>query len=304
MEARPRRKEDPSTDSRGWLVKWAQIGPEDGSFVTQDMLEPVLAKAAEERGGDVRFYTECVGVKQDEEKVTASIRNRKTGETVTVIADYLIAADGANSRIRSQLNVSMTGRGTMGHLLNILFKADLKDLVDRREFSLCVIDRAEVTGILTSINNSDRWVFHLSYNPSKNEKPEDFPPERCQELLRIALGMPKIEIKITSILPWQPSVRVVTKLQHDRIFLAGDAAHQMPPYGGQGANTGISDAYNLAWKLALVLKDVANPRILQTYDTERLPVGKAAAEASTGPADDRGMVKDRTAGKWMWVCVL
>lgn len=290
MEAKPRRKEDPSANSRGWLVKWAQIGPEDGTFVTQDMLEPVLVKAAEERGGDVKFSTECAEIKQDQDKVTASIRNRETGETTTVIADYLIAADGANSRIQSQLKVPTTGRGTMGHLLNILFQADLKHLVDKREFSLCVIDRAEVTGLLTSINNSDRWVFHLSYDPSQNEKPEDFTPERCQELLRIALGIPNIEIKIISILPWKPSVRVVTRLQHGRIFLAGDAAHQMPPYGGQGANTGISDAYNLAWKLALVLKDVALPMLLQTYDKERLPVGKAAAEASAGPADDRGLI--------------
>jgi 2-polyprenyl-6-methoxyphenol hydroxylase-like FAD-dependent oxidoreductase len=254
------------------------------------MLEPVLLESARERGGDVRFYTECTEINQDEKKVTASIRNRETGETTTVIADYLIAADGANSRIRSQLDVPTTGRGTMGHLLNILFEADLKELVDKREFSLCVIDRPEVTGILTSINNSNRWVFHLSYDPSRNEKPEDFPPQRCEELLRIALGMPDIEIKILSILPWQPSVRVVTKLQHGRIFLAGDAAHQMPPYGGQGANTGISDAYNLAWKLSLVLKNVADPELLQTYDTERLPVGKAAAEASAGPADDRGLI--------------
>jgi 2-polyprenyl-6-methoxyphenol hydroxylase-like FAD-dependent oxidoreductase len=290
MEARPRRQEDPSTNPRGWLVQWAQIGPEDGTFVTQDMLEPVLVKAAGERGGDVRFYTECTEIKQDEEKVTASIQYQQTCKTTTVTADYLIAADGANSRIRSQLDVPTTGRGTMGYLLNILFQADLKALVDKREFSLCVIDRPEVTGLLTSINNSDRWVFHLRYNPSQNEKPEDFPPERCQELLRIAIGIPNIKIKIVSILPWQPSVRVVTKLQHGRTFLAGDAAHQMPPYGGQGANTGISDAYNLAWKLSLVLKNMAHPRLLQTYDTERLPVGKAAAEVSAGPADDRGLI--------------
>ncbi|GAM34624.1 hypothetical protein TCE0_015f02317 [Talaromyces pinophilus] len=290
METKPRRQVDLSTNSRGWLVKWAQIGPEDGTFVTQDMLEPVLVKAAGEREGDLRFYTECAEIKQDEKKVTASIRNRETGKTTTVVADYLIAADGANSRIRSQLDVPTTGRGTMGYLLNILFEADLKELVDKREFSLCVIDRPEVTGILTSINNSDRWVFHLSYDPSQNEKPEDFPPERCQELLRIAIGIPDIKIKIVSILPWQPSVRVVTKLQHGRIFFAGDAAHQMPPYGGQGANTGISDAYNLAWKLSLVLKAVAHPRLLQTYDAERLSVGKAAAEASAGPANDRGLI--------------
>lgn len=290
IETKARRQGDLSTRSKWWLAKWVQIGPEDGTFVTQDMLEPVLLESAREKGGDLRFYTECIKIKQDEKKVTASIQDRKTGETATVTADYLIAADGANSGIRATLDVPMTGCGTMGYLLNILFQADLKDLVDKREFSLCIIDRPEVTGILASINNSDRWVFHLSYDPTQNEKPEDFPPQRCRELLRIAIGIPDLEIEVISILPWQPSVRVVTKLQHGRIFLAGDAAHQMPPYGGQGANTAISDAHNLAWKLSLVLKNVAHPSLLHTYDIERLPVGKAAAEASAGPADDRGLI--------------
>ncbi|EED22862.1 monooxygenase, putative [Talaromyces stipitatus ATCC 10500] len=290
MEARPRMQKNPATDTRGWFVRWAKIGPEDGTFVTQDMLEPVLLKVAAERGGDIRFHTECTGIRQDQEKVTATIQNRETGDTITVIADYLIAADGANSPIRSQLKVPTTGRGTMGHLLNILFQADLKDLVEKREISLCVIDRPEVAGLLTAINNSDRWVFHLSYDPSRNEKPGDLSPEICRELLRIALGIPDLKIRILSILPWQPSVRVATKLQHGRTFLAGDAAHQMPPYGGQGANTGISDAYNLAWKLSLVLKDMAHPRLLETYGIERLPVGKVAAEASAAPADDRGLI--------------
>jgi len=202
----------------------------------------------------------------------------------------LTAADGANSPIRSQLGVSTSGCGTMGHLLNILFRADLKYLVEKREFSICVIDHPEVTGFFTSINNSDRWVFHLSFDPSKGEKPEDFPPERCKELLRLALGMPDITIEVISILPWEPSVCVTTKLQHGRIFLAGDAAHQMPPHGGQGANSGISDVHNLSWKLAAVLKLQAGPKLLENYDVERLPVGKAAAEASKASADERGLI--------------
>ncbi|KAH8692052.1 putative monooxygenase [Talaromyces proteolyticus] len=286
IETKPRRENRKGAS----LVRSAEIGPEDGVFVTQDMLEPVILKAAREIGGDVRFYSECTDVEQYEEYVTARIRNRETGNSIKVTADYLIAADGANSPIRSQLGVTTTGRGTMGNLLNILFHADLKDIVLNREFSLCSIDSPEVVGILTSINNSDRWVFHLNYDPSKGEKPADYPPDRCKELLRIALGLPDIKIDIVSILPWQPAVRVVTKLQHGRIFFAGDAAHQMPPYGGQGANTGISDAYNLAWKLSFVLNGYANSRLLQTFDTERLPVGKTAAEASAGPADDRGLI--------------
>ena len=230
---------------------FAPVSPVNGTFVTQDMIEPVLVDVARERGGNVRFYTECVSVEQDGESVTATLKDRESGATSTVRADYLIAADGAGSPIRTALKVPITGQGTMGHLLNILFHADLKPLVHQREFSLCLVERPEVCGLFTSINNSDRWVFHLSYDPAKDEKASDFPPEKCKELLRLALGMPDIEIDIKSILPWEPSVRIAELLQHGRIFLAGDAAHQMPPWGGQGANSGIADVHNLAWKLAV-----------------------------------------------------
>jgi putative polyketide hydroxylase len=294
IEKRKRRtkKGEPWVKLPQSVEKWMEFSGEKGTFVTQDMSEPVLFKAAKERGGEgcVRFGVECLGVVQDGEKVTARLRERGSGREYTVTADFLIAADGASSPIRNQLNVPTTGCGTMGHLLNILFTADLKALVEGREFSLCVIDRPEVTGLFTSINNDERWVFHLSYDPARGEKPEDYPPERCKELLKIALGMPDVEIEIISTLPWEPAVRVATKLQHDRIFLAGDAAHQMPPYGGQGATSGIADVYNLSWKLALVLNKLAGRSLLETYDIERQPVGQAAAEASAAMADDRGLL--------------
>lgn len=265
-------------------------GPERGQFVTQDMIEPVLLKAAKERGVDARFYTECVGVDQDEEKATATLRDRGNGSTYSVTADYCIAADGANSPIRSQLGISRTGQGSLGNLLNILFHADLQSLVKNREFSLCKIEQPTVSGLFTSINNSDRWVFHLLFDPLKGEKPEDFPPKRCAELLRLALGIPEIDIEIKSILPWQASVRVAENVQVGRIFLAGDAAHQMPPYAGQGANSGIADVHNLSWKLAAVLKHHASPSLLETYETERLPVGKTAAEVSGSSTDEKGLI--------------
>lgn len=290
IEAKPRTEGPRKFPLTGLL---APISPVTGTFVTQDMIEPVLVDVARERGGDVRFYTECVGVRQDGDSVTATLKDRESGVTSTVRADYLIAADGAGSPIRTQLNGPTTGRGTMGHLLNILFHADLKSLVHRREFSLCMVKRPEVCGLFTSINNSDRWVFHLLYDTSKGEKASDFPPEKCKELLRIALGMPEIEIDIKSILPWEPSVRIAKHLQHGRIFLAGDAAHQMPPWAGQGANSGIADAYNLAWKLAAVLTGHASRALLATYDVERIPVGRAAAEASANAADDRGIISTK-----------
>ncbi|KAJ6495453.1 FAD-binding monooxygenase-like protein [Mycena sanguinolenta] len=272
----------------------AAISPVAGTFVTQDVIEPLLVDAARENGGEVRFYTECVGVEQDEEGVTATLRDRESGGTESIRAQYLIAADGANSPIRKQLDVPVTGRGSMGHLLNILFHADLEALVHGREFSICIIERPEhypeVCGLFTSIDNSDRWVFHLSYDPSKGEQPSDFPPEKCKELLRLAIGIPEIEITIDGILPWEPSVRVAERLQYGRIFLAGDSGHQMPPWGGQGANTGIGDAYDLAWKLAAVLNGHAGKALLETYDIERQPVGRVAAETSASGADERGMI--------------
>ncbi|CAF9936137.1 MAG: hypothetical protein ALECFALPRED_006710 [Alectoria fallacina] len=287
IEARPR-KEGPRKFPLAELA--ASIGPVSGIYVTQDMIERVLVDVAREHGGDVRFSRECVGVKQDGDSVTATLKDRESGVISTVRADYLIAADGAGSPIHTQLNVPTTGRGTMGHLLNILFHADLKSLVDKREFSLCMVERPEVCGLFTSINNSDRWVFHLSYDPSKGEKPSDFPPEKCKELLRIAIGIPEIEIDIVSILPWEPSVRIAERLQNGRIFIAGDAAHQMPPWAGQGANSGIADVYNLAWKLAAVLKGHASKTLLETYDVERIPVGRKAAEASADAANERGII--------------
>lgn len=288
IEPLPRR-----TEPHGFpgTASFDQISPAAGNRVTQDLLEPVLLVEARRRGGDLRFYTEMVSFEQDESGVTAVLRERATGTESTVRADYMIAADGAGSHVRQQLGVEVSGRGSLGHLLNILFRADLREFVRDREFSICLIEQPEVRGLFTSINNSDRWVFHLSYDPARGQKPEDFPPARCRELLRLALGMPEIEIEILSILPWECAARVVEGFQQGRIFLAGDAAHQMPPWGGQGANTGVQDAHNLAWKLAAVLKGQAAPALLATYDSERRPVGATATEESAARAGEYGLLK-------------
>lgn len=276
-----------------------EISPTSGNRVTQDLLEPVLLAEARKRGGDLHFSTELRSFEQDEAGVTATIVERESGLQSTVRADYMLAADGAGSHIREMLGVSLSGKGTLGYLLNILFRADLRAFVQNREFSICVIEQPELRGLFTSINNSDRWVFHLSYDPAKGEKPADFPPERCQGLLHQALGMPDLELEIKSILPWEAAVRVVDGFQQGRVFFAGDAAHQMPPWGGQGANTGVQDVHNLAWKLAAVLKGQAAPALLTTYDVERRPVGRKAAEKSAQRADKHGLLAVKAWQIWL-----
>ncbi|HZR39591.1 MAG TPA: FAD-dependent oxidoreductase [Ktedonobacteraceae bacterium] len=270
------------------------VSPTTGSRCTQDLLEPLLLAAARQRGGDLRFNTELVSFEQDDSGVTATIVERAGGTQHTVRADYMIAADGARARIRGSLDISTNGCRPQGHLLNILFQADLSDLVRGREFSMCMIKHPgkhqEIHGLLTAINNTDRWVFHLPYDPQRGESPEDFPHERCIDVLRTVLGLPQIEIEIKSIQPWEAAVRVADTFQRGRVFLTGDAAHQMPPWGGKGANTGIADVHNLAWKIALVLKGKADPVLLTTYDTERRPVGREAAEEAGSMSDEHGLL--------------
>ncbi|KAG4416752.1 hypothetical protein IFR04_010081 [Cadophora malorum] len=289
------------------------MSPEEGLFISLELLEPVLLDTARERGVDARFSTECLNITQDGEKVTAQLKNRETGEEYEITAGYCIAADGASSPIREQLGIKRNGQdANAGHLLNILFNADLGPFVRGRELSIVTIHHPgkptksgeaprPIDGGMTTINNGERWVFHLCYDPAKGDKPEDFPKERCEEIVKTALGMDAspeksergVKVEIISVLPWQASVRVAKRMQEDRIFLAGDSAHQMPPYAGQGANSGMADVHNLAWKLAVVLNSKSPSQfshLLKTYEAERLPVDIYAAEVSGASTDEKGLL--------------
>ena len=101
-----------------------------------------------------------------------------------------------------------------------------------------------------------------------------WPPARDTErdwpaLLRCALGVPAPDLEIMSVLAWQSQMCVADTYRAGRVFLAGDAAHVMPPFAASGANTGIADVHNLAWKLATVLHGQASDALLDSYDTER-----------------------------------
>lgn len=256
-----------------------QLSPTIGSFTTQDLMEPILLQAIQERQGDVQFNMELVSFTQDEQGVTAIVQNRETGTRETVYAQYLIAADGANSRIRQALGIQMSGRGTLSYNMNMYFRANLKPYVEGHEFSICNINHSKATGTLVSINhNDDLWTFHVNFDPTKGESLSDFPDERCIQLIRTAVGDPKLDVEIISVLPWEAAVKVADHFQVGRIFLVGDAAHLMPPTGGFGGNSGIADGHNLAWKLAAVLKGTAAPELLNTYEIERKTVSHFTTE--------------------------
>jgi hypothetical protein len=152
--------------------------------------------------------------------------------------------------------------------MNLIFDADLQPTLQGKRITSCFV--ADINGTL--VPREDRWLLALQYSPERGEKPEDFDQPRTAQLVRKAAGRSDLEVKLFDARPWEVSAYVADRFSSRRVFIVGDAAHTMPPTGGFGGNTGIHDSHNLAWKLALVVKGLAKPRLLDTYDSERRPI--------------------------------
>ncbi|MEU6962551.1 FAD-dependent monooxygenase [Streptomyces chrestomyceticus] len=254
------------------------VSPERVMGCGQDRYEKVLVAKAREHGADVRFGCRLISFEQDAEGVTAVVGENATGEEFTVRADYLVGADGASSRTREALGVRREGRGTVFNALSVYFRApELERLLKDRKFILCYASAGGGLMGLSRLHGCDPWLAAPLYFPEKGETPDDFTDERCVEIVRQAAGR-DIDVEIMDKVPWRGAQLVSETFRAGRVFLAGDAAHVHPPAGGFGANTGIHDAHNLAWKLAAVLKGWGTDALLDTYDAERRPLGIAMSE--------------------------
>ncbi|MBO0777937.1 MAG: FAD-dependent monooxygenase [Ktedonobacteraceae bacterium] len=253
------------------------------AMIGQDKLEPILQKHAGELGSDIRFGTELVHFEQHVGGINALIRERATGQEHRIHAHYLVAADGHRSAIRQQLGIGSYGYGTLGQWVSILFQTDLSEALQGRKVTLCFVNNATVDGIIGQSGEfRGRWALFANLKPRSGER-LDAPSEAyCLDLVRAAIGIPDQPVKIVSTLPWELASRVAERYQQKRVFLVGDAAHVMTTMGAFGANTGIADAHNLAWKLAFVLKNKAHENLLATYGQERQPAADLAVGVSTG----------------------
>ncbi len=253
------------------------------AMIGQNKLEPILRKHARDLGSDIRFGTELVHFEQHAGGIKALIRERATGEELCIHARYLVAADGNRSAIRQQLGIGSYGYGTLGQWVSILFQTDLSEALQGRRVTLCFINNATLDGIMGQSGEArDRWALFANLKPRPGER-LDAPSEAyCLDLVRAAIGIPDQPVTIVSTLPWELASRVAERYQQGHVFLVGDAAHVMTTMGAFGANTGIADAHNLAWKLALVLKKKAHENLLATYGQERQPAADLAVSVSTG----------------------
>ena len=277
-----------------------QASPSAFAPIDQDKLEILLRARAEELGAEVRFSTELTSFVQDDAGVTAVLTDRRTGTERTVRADYLIAADGWASPVRHQLGIGADGPGPFFHVLTLMIEADLRPALRGRRVNIAYLERPRPGTILMAHDDvGRRWVFGTGYAPEQGESVEDYPEERCVALVRAAAGLPDVEVTIhpqipgtdVKVLAFPIGAHIAHHYRAGRVFLAGDAAHIVPPTGGLGANTGVQDAHNLAWKLAAVLRGQAGPALLDTYHAERQPVGQftmrqalARWQSRVGPA--------------------
>ncbi len=272
-----------------------EFSPTVRLFIDQDALEPILRARADELGAELRYRTECTSVSQDADGVTASLRDLEAGASErTVRASYLVAADGNRSRIRDQLGIAMRGHGLLSNSITIYFRAgvDLAPLLEGRDQGVNYVTNPVLRGFfrLDRTGNRGFLVVNLVGDTARPEVVAAYPDapwanvaegiteQRALELLRAAIGVPDIPVVIEDVAKWRAVADSAERYQVGRAFLAGDAAHTMPPNGGFGGNTGIQDAWNLAWKLALVLQGVAGPALLDTYDTERRAIGALMVE--------------------------
>lgn len=171
-----------------WLVKaidpagaLSKFSPSAWCVCSQNNIEPILAAQSRAQGADVRFSTELMSFDQDETGVNALVKDRETGEHITVRADFLIAADGPRSPVREQLRIPQTGSGELFHNVSVTFRSrQLVEVLGDLRFIVCYLMKPGADGALLPVDNDTQWVFHLPWHPDQGETLEDFTEERCR----------------------------------------------------------------------------------------------------------------------------
>ncbi|WP_319945015.1 FAD-dependent oxidoreductase [Nocardia macrotermitis] len=260
--------------------------------IPQTYLEPILVRNATVAGTQTRFSTEYLGHVQDDAGVTVEVRDRLTGHEYRIRARYLIGADGARSAVAADIDLPYEGRMDIAGSMNITFKADIAALVDHRPSVLYWVIQPGSnvggigTGLVRMVRPWDEWLIVWGYDI--DGPAPDLDDEMATKIIRDLLGMPDLEPEITGYSLWGVNEMYATELHRGRVFCVGDAIHRHPPSNGLGSNTSVQDSYNLAWKLAAVLRGQAGPALLDSYTAERAPVARRIVTRANRSAREFG----------------
>ena len=253
--------------------------PERIARCPQTIFDPILRRTASALPSvRLRYRTRCEELMQDATGVTLRLTDLTAGTSETLRADYVCCCAGANSQFREALGIALDGAGTLSLNANIVFRSD--------EF-LRVHDKGP--GFYTAIGPEGRWasvlaidgatLWRLQLTTPRTTTTLD--PDEARGLVRRFMGR-DFAFEIVSALVWSRREVVAARYDAGRVFLLGDAAHELSPTGGFGLNTGIGDVTNLSWKLAAMVAGWGGPALLASYDAERRPIGERSVRAATG----------------------
>jgi len=261
--------------------------------ISQDRLEPLLLEQARDAGARVDF-----GHRWRRSEMGADQRLISHvdvgGDEVRIRSRFLFACDGASSDIRHACGIEMVGPELVQSFVGIHFHADLRELLAERPALLFEFLGGAAAGFFICHRVDSDWVFMHPYDPETKDR-DWFTDARAHQLVLGAIGA-DVPVEIASVAPWRMSSQVAARYREGPIFLLGDAAHRFPPTGGIGMNTGVGDAHNLCWKVAMVLGGQADLGLLDTYEIERRPVAVANAEQSLSNYRKMDLIEQALAG--------
>ena len=261
----------------------ADVSPARRLFMPQQVLEPILRERAGELGATFRYSTELVAHRQDADGVTARVRDLVDGAERDIRARYMVACDGNRSPVRASLGIGTSGHGLLARSITIYFRADCSDALGGRNLGVIYVTNEKLRGFLR-LEKTGLGGFLVVFTVGDMNDAgarycaDTVTDDIAVQLVRDAVGEQDLVVEIQAVDRWRAVADNADTYQVGRVFLGGDAAHTMPPNGGFGGNTGVQDAHNLSWKLAMVLRGAAGPALLDTYDAERRPAGFQAVE--------------------------
>jgi 2,4-dichlorophenol 6-monooxygenase len=275
---------------------YLMASPSPNCDIPQTLLEPILIGHAASRGSRIRFDTEYVGLVQDGSGVTVTVRDRTTGHEYAIRAKYVLGADGGRSQIAEDIGLPFEGEMDLAGSMNIVFHADLSHLVAHRPSVLYWVLQpgSDVGGIglglVRMVRPWNEWLTVWGYDI--NQPPPQVDDAEAVRIVHQLIGDDSVPVTIRSTSLWGNNKRYATQYRAGRVFCMGDAVHRHPPSNGLGSNTSIQDAYNLAWKLAYVLRGQAGEGLLDSYDAERAPVGKQIVLRANKSIEEFGPIFD------------
>ncbi|VBA54040.1 2,4-dichlorophenol 6-monooxygenase [Mycobacterium attenuatum] len=266
-------QEGAQIETRGFEGPGPTISPALPIMSSQDLIEAILRDAAQATGlVDLRFGHQVTDVltggTEHDTQAAVAVRISATGETYMLAGEALVAADGVHSTVRTQLGIALNGERALHHFANCYFRADIERHLGERRAVLFFVANSEAVGALQPLDARGRWLCQIGVQPAEWVR-ELWDDERVRRWVRGAVGVSDLDVEVNGVGLWQMNATVAERLVSGRVVLCGDAAHQFPPTGGLGVNTGLQGMHNAMWKLALCVRGLAGWSLLQTYDDER-----------------------------------